>query len=287
MYNNRYDLDGCKNTDANANKLFCENFYDGYDYFKKLLVDMVNTNQSATFYKFSDGEFLFMNGTSMGSTSAGTRDTKVGANKVDLNPFRDGVVKNDYFMVESYSEAHKMWNQAFPNKEFNVAAEWVYGLVANRWFFKTFKGQIGLVGAQEKLELIQELLGYKEYRDYLGIDKFEDYITIPQKYACDDIEATDRLVKEQLKNAKSKIFLEGIGHAKQALLWRMKEYHPAVYISVGSGICALAGVQDCIGRPYFADWENYRIKDYDYNKIDIWRNTGINDIIWLEKNNKI
>ena len=114
-------------------------------------------------------------------------------------------------------------------------------------------------------------------------DKFEDYISVPQKYACDDIEATDKMVKEQLQNATSKIFIEGIGHAKQALLWKMKEYHPVVYLSVGSGVCAVAGVQDCIGRPYFADWKNYRIKDYDYSKIDIWRDTGLEDIIWLEK----
>ena len=124
---------------------------------------------------------------------------------------------------------------------------------------------------------------YKEYRDYLGIDKFEDYICIPQRYACDDIERTDAIIKEQLKNAKSKIFLEGIGHAKQALLWKMKEYHPAVYLTVGCGICAIAGVQDCIGRPYFGGWKNYRIKGYDYSKIDIWKESGLEDIIWLEK----
>ena len=106
---------------------------------------------------------------------------------------------------------------------------------------------------------------------------------MPQKFACDDINATDEMVKEQLNNATSKIFIEGIGHAKQALLWKMKQYHPAVYLSVGSGICAVAGVQDCISRPYFADWKNYRIRDYDYSKIDIWRDTGLEDIIWLEK----
>ena len=124
-------------------------------------------------------------------------------------------------------------------------------------------------------------LEYKEYRDYLGINKFEDYIYIPQQFACDDIEATSKLVEDQLKNAKSKIFLEGIGHAKQALLWRMKEFHPAVYISVGCGICAIAGVQDCVGRPYFANWKNYRIKRYDYGKVDIWKETELEKIVWL------
>jgi hypothetical protein len=284
MYNNRYDIEGCGNTDCNANQLYCENFHEGYEHFKKVLKEMVDTGQAATFYKFSDGEFLFMQGIENGgSTTAGHRDTDIGASKLDLTPFREGVVKNDYYMVESYAGAHNYWNNVFPGRPFNVAAEWSYGLLANKWLFKTFKGQIGLIGAKEKLELIQELLEYKEYRDYLGIDKFEDYICIPQRYACDDIEATDNIIKEQLKNAKSKIFLEGIGHAKQALLWRMKQYHPAVYMTVGSGICAIAGVQDCIGRPYFADWKNYRIKGYDYSKIDIWKESGLEDIIWLDK----
>ena len=284
MYNNRYDIEGCGNTDTNKDKLYCENFNEGYEQFKDVLKEMVNENHSSTFYKFSDGEFLFMQGIENGgSTSARCRDTNIGATKLDLSPFREGVVKNDFYMVESYQGAHAYWNNTFPNKQFNVAAEWVYGLVANKWFFKEFKGKIGLIGAKEKLELIQELLEYEEYRNYLGIDKFEDYIQVPQRYACDDIKSTEKLIEEQLKNAKSKIFLEGIGHAKQALLWKMKQFHPAVYITVGSGICALAGVQDCIGRPYFANWKNYRIKGYDYSKIDIWKESGTEDIIWLDK----
>ena len=140
-----------------------------------------------------------------------------------------------------------------------IPTEYPYGLIANKWLFETFKGQIGIIGAKEKLELIQELLEYDEYKEYLGIDKFEDYISIPQKYACDNIDATDKMVKEQLQDP-TKIFIEGIGHAKQALLWKMKEYRPPVYLSVGSGVCAVAGVQDCIGRPYFVIGRTIELK---------------------------
>ena len=282
MYNNRYDILGCRNTAREANIQYYPNFQDGYEDFKSLLKSLVVNSDAKTFYKFSDGEYLFQKGVSDGSTSKGRRDTNVGADIMDLSLFREGIYKNDFYMVECYEQAHREFQECFPDT-LPIPAEYPYGLIANKWLFKTFKGQIGIVGAKEKLELIQELLEYQEYRDYLGIDKFEDYISIPQKYACDDIEATDDMVKEQLQNATSKIFIEGIGHVKQALLWKMKEYHPAVYLSVGSGVCAVAGVQDCIGRPYFANWENYRIKDYDYSKIDIWRDTGLEDIIWLEK----
>ena len=282
MYNNRYDIEGCRNTAREANIQYYPNFHEFYEQFKHFLKSLVVSGDAMTFYKFSDGEYLFQKGVSDGSTSKGRRDTNLGADDMDLSLFRGGIHKNDYYMVECYEQAHREFKECFPTTQ-PIPAEYPYGLIANKWLFETFKGQIGIIGAKEKLELIQELLEYQEYRDYLGIDKFEDYISVPQKYACDDIEATDKMVKEQLQNATSKIFIEGIGHAKQALLWKMKEYHPAVYLSVGSGVCAVAGVQDCIGRPYFADWKNYRIKDYDYSKIDIWRDTGLEDIIWLEK----
>lgn len=282
MYNNRYDIEGCRNTAREANIQFFPKFHEHYENFKSLLVDLVRENSSKSFYKFSDGEYLFVKGISDGSTSKGRRDTNIGADSIDLSLFRDGIYKNDYYMVECYEQAHMEFAECFPGKS-PIPAEYPYGLIANKWLFETFKGQIGIIGAKEKLELIQELLEYDEYKEYLGIDKFEDYISIPQKYACDNIDATDEMIKEQLQNATSKIFIEGIGHAKQALLWKMREYRPAVYLSVGSGVCAVAGVQDCIGRPYFADWKNYRIKDYDYSKIDIWKDTGLEDIIWLEK----
>ena len=281
-YNNRYDIPGCRNTARESNIQFFPNFHENYESFKSQLIDLVKNNSSKTFYKFSDGEYSFANGISIGSTSKGQRDTNIGADNLDLRLFKDGINKNDHYMVECYKQARDEFDKYFSNK-IPIPAEYAYGLVANKWLFKTFKGQIGIIGAKEKLELVKELLEYDEYKEYLGIDQFEDYISVPQKFACDDINATDEMVKEQLKNATSKIFIEGIGHAKQALLWKMKQYHPAVYLSVGSGICAVAGVQDCISRPYFADWKNYRIKDYDYSKIDIWRNTGLEDIIWLEK----
>jgi hypothetical protein len=281
-FTNSYQIPGCRNTAREANIQFCPNFSENYEKFKDQIKNLVANGESKTFYKFSDGEYLFANGIATGSTGKGRRDTNIGCNELDLTPFLEGIYKNDYYMTEHYEQALTEFHNFFRDKNIDpIPAEYAYGLVANKWFFKTFKGQIGLVGAKEKLELIQELLEYKEYREYLGIDRFEDYICIPQQFACDDIEATSELIKEQLKNAKSKIFLEGIGHAKQALLCRMKEFHPAVYISVGCGICAIAGVQDCIGRPYFADWKNYRIKGYDYSKIDIWKETELEKTIWL------
>ena len=97
-----------------------------------------------------------------------------------------------------------------------------------------------------------------QYQEYLGLEKFEDYIRIPQQFACDDLEATERMVGEQLEKSTSKIFLVGIGHVKSGLLHRLKKYTDAVFLDVGSSLDAIAGIVD-VDRPYFGDWTNYQI----------------------------
>ena len=135
------------------------------------------------------------------------------------------------------------------------------------------KLKIGLIGASEKLYLIEELMKYDEYKEYLGLDNFNDYIHYPQKYACDDIDKVEEFVGNQLKESNSDIFLVGIGHSKSAILHRFKKYTDAVFMDVGAGIDNIAGCIN-IGRPYAGDWTNYRIKDYDYSNIDYLRYSG-------------
>jgi len=271
-YTNKYDIPGCRNTAREANIQFFPNFNENYESFKSLLINLVDTNSSKTFYKFSDGEYMFAKGISVGSTSKGHRDTNIGADSLDLSLFKDGIYKNDYYMVECYKQARDEFDEYFSDKT-PIPAEYSYGLIANRWLFKTFKGQIGIVGAKEKLELIQELLKYDEYKEYLGLDNFNDYIHFPQKYACDDINLVEEFIGNQLKESQSNIFLLGIGHSKSGILHKLKKYKDAVYMDVGAGIDNIAGCIN-IRRPYAGDWTNYRIKDYDYSQIDYLRYSG-------------
>ena len=111
-------------------------------------------------------------------------------------------------------------------------------------------------------------MDHKEYQEYLGIESFNDYIKIPQKFACDDIESTEKMVATQLENSTSDIFLFGIGHVKSALSYRFKKYKKSIFYDIGSGIDAIAGVIDT-DRPYFGEWTNYQIKNSPlYNEID-------------------
>jgi len=240
--------------------------------FKSFIKDSVENNKSATFYKFSDGERLWYLNQQGGSAAPGKRDSNL--QERNLAPFREGILQNDYLMCQLLNEHVQWFNELF-NNPFDYPVDYVYFLVASGWFTKEFNGQIGLIGAGPKLDLIEELCTYQRYKDYLGFDGFTDYIRMPQQFLCDDIDGAEQLMATQLQKSTSKIFLVGIGHAQQALLHRMKKYKDAIYIVVGSGIDAYAGVQDNL-RPYMGGWINFQITNYDYTKIDIWRERFIN-----------
>ena len=42
----------------------------------------------------------------------------------------------------------------------------------NKWLLHSFNNEIGIIGAKEKIELIHKLMANNQYKDYLGIDKF-------------------------------------------------------------------------------------------------------------------
>ena len=131
MYNNRYNIPGCRNTANEATIQYYPNFEQGYEHFKSFLQALVVDSQSKTFYKFSDGEYLFQKGVSDGSTSKGRRDTNIGADVMDLSLFKEGMLKNDFYMVECYEQAHKEFRECFSNIS-PIPAEYPYGLIANK-----------------------------------------------------------------------------------------------------------------------------------------------------------
>jgi len=148
-----------------------------------------------------------------------------------------------------------------------LPSESIYALISTKWIFRNFKNQIGIIAGDEKIKLIQNLMKENAYRKYIGMDEFTDYISIPQKGAADSVLPLSEEIGEKIKNSKAKIFLVGAGSSKIALLPLLKHYSNAILIDVGAGIDALAGVV-CQDRPYFAEWTNYELKNYDYSKID-------------------
>ena len=237
--------------------------------FKQLLRKLYEDNEGKTIYKFGDGDYFFLKGIPTGSAKPGNRALSKPLTINQLSLYSNGAQKSDLFLCEIYPENRRKFSRVIPRKKINYPAEFAYGLIANKWILKNFSDSIGLIGADKKIDLIKRLMEFKEYREYLGIEKFSDYIKVPQKFACDNLDSRLSELEMQLSKAKSKLFLVGIGHLKSGVLYKLPSYHKAVYLDVGSGIDALAGVID-EGRPFFGDWTNYRLKSgYDYDKIDM------------------
>lgn len=270
MYLEQYKIDGTINNDQhpcfNSNETY-KDFKSELDKFKTEIKKMVDEKQSKTFYKFGDGDYFFLKKESVGSAGVGRRAISLNYDQINHKEFLDGSILNDYYTCEIYPENRSLFNKVIP-KKIDYPAEFGYGLVANKWLLKEFSGRIGIIGADTKIEIIKELMKHKEYQDYLGLEYFNDYIKIPQKFACDNINSTEKMVAEQLLNSTSDIFLVGIGHVKSALMHRLKKYKNAIFFDVGSGIDAIAGIID-VDRPFFGDWTNYQIKNSSlYNNVD-------------------
>ena len=287
MYLDTYKIEGTVNKDANpcfGNPDTFPNFQEKLEEFKGLLKDLVANNESKTFYKFGDGDYFFLKKQGVGSAAPGRRALSKGYDDIGHEDFVEGAKLCDYYTCEIYPENISKFNEVIPDTKIDYPAEYGYGLVANKWILQEFAGKIGLIGADSKLNIIENVIEAPQYQEYLGLEKFEDYISLPQRFACDDLEATEKMVGEQLKNSTSKIFLMGMGHVKSGLIHRLKKYTDAVFLDVGSSIDAIAGVID-VDRPFFGDWTNYQIDDKElYTGVDYLAYAGKGKHILLERN---
>ena len=257
-----YEIEGSVNLDTHScfdNPKTYPKFQEKLQEFKDLLIELVYLNESKTFYKFGDGDYYFLRKEPVGSATPGRRALSKGYNQINHEAFVSGAELCDYYTCEIYPENRVRFADVI-NRKVDYPAEFGYGLVTNKWLLETFSGRIGLIGANTKMNIIQNLMEAPQYQDYLGLEKFEDYISLPQKFACDDIDATEQMVAEQLKNSTSKIFLMGMGHVKSGLIHRLKKHANAVFLDVGASIDALAGIID-VNRPFAGDWTNYQIDE--------------------------
>ena len=257
-----YKIEGSENLDSHycfGDKTAFPKFQEKLEEFKSLLVDLVDKGESKTFYKFGDGDYYFLQKRSVGSATPGKRALGKPYEEIDHEAFVRGAQLCDYYTCEIYPTNRARFADVISRKV-DYPAEFGYGLVTNKWLLETFSGRIGLIGADQKMNIIQNLMEAPQYQDYLGLEKFEDYISLPQKFACDDIDATEQMVAEQLKNSTSKIFLMGMGHVKSGLIHRLKKHANAVFLDVGASIDALAGIID-VNRPFAGDWTNYQIDE--------------------------
>ena len=285
MYLDEYKIEGTVNNDQNPcfhNPDTYPEFQKKLEEFKKLLVELVDNNESKTFYKFGDGDYYFLQKMPVGSATPGRRALSKSYESIGHEQFVEGAQLCDYYTCEIYPENIAHYKEVI-QRDIDFPAEYGYGLVTNKWLLQTFAGKIGLIGANTKMNIIQNLMEAPQYQEYLGLEKFEDYISLPQKFACDDLDATEKMVGEQLEKSTSKIFLMGMGHVKSGLIHRLKKYTDAVFFDVGASIDAIAGVIDT-DRPYAGDWTNYQIDEPSlYEGVDLLAYEGKGKHITLER----
>ena len=285
MYLEQYKIEGTVNNDQNPcfnNAETYPEFQEKLEDFKKLLVELVDKNESKTFYKFGDGDYYFLKKMPVGSATPGRRALSKSYESIGHEQFVEGAQLCDYYTCEIYPENIAHYKEVI-QRDIDFPAEYGYGLVTNKWLLRTFAGKIGLIGANTKMNIIQNVMEAPQYQEYLGLEKFEDYISLPQKFACDDLDATEKMVGEQLVKSTSKIFLMGMGHVKSGLIHRLKKYTNAVFFDVGASIDAIAGVIDT-DRPYAGDWTNYQIDEPSlYEGVDLLAYEGKGKHITLER----
>ena len=285
MYLKQYEIEGTVNNDQNpcfSNPNTFPNFQEELERFKVVMMELVHNGASVTVYKYGDGDYYFLKKQPVGSATPGKRALSKSYDSIGHEKFLEGAQLCDMYTCEIYPENRSAFAEVI-DREIDFPAEFGYGLVANKWFFKEFAGKIGLIGADRKIEIIKNLMEAEQYQEYLGIEKFEDYIKLPQQFACDDLDATEKMVAEQLEKSTSKIFLMGMGHVKSGLIHRLKKYKDAVFLDVGSAIDAIAGVID-VDRPFFGDWTNYQIDDPGlYAGVDLLQYNGKGKTILLER----
>jgi hypothetical protein len=153
------------------------------------------------------------------------------------------------------------------NQVVDLPMDVIYGLCANKWFFRTFKNKIGLMGAGPKLDAIKKLMGYEEYQQYLGCDYFTDYINLPQRQALDDPDL-EETVRTGVRDSTCDVFLIGGGVSKLKFWHLLKDTRNCIFIDIGHGIDLIAGHGD-LYRPYCGSWTNYKIGNGNtYGEVD-------------------
>jgi hypothetical protein len=238
-----------------------------YDALYNTIIAKVNKKEPYTIVRVSDGEFYFLEGKLVGNgpTRHFTKAKSLSSHDVTL--FKNGLVACDSVHVEMYKNYRAHFRFLYGKNIFsNIPFECIYALVATKKILQN-NLRIGIIGADNKIEIIKKLLKHQEYRYYIGREDFQDYIIVPEKGTSNDPVGLLKHIQENIKDDID-IYLVGIGIAKLAVMHRFTEHSNAVFIDVGAGVSALAGL---VGheRPYFDSWINFRLKDFDYAGVDV------------------
>jgi len=253
-----YDPQQLKQEYKNSNNYL--NWLDKYEELKNNILIWSKNNNSKVIIRCFDGEWKYLNKTKMQYLEGyyNTFDEKI------INKMKENL--NNVDILSSHLTHVEDRLKVLPNRKLDYPMEFIYSLLSTKWILNHFKNKITLIGGSDRMELIKQLMKHKEYRTYINQDRFNEYISVPNKQCCEKIDIISKSIKEGLRNSKSKIILFGMGISKLSIINKLKGYHNAIYIDIGHGMDCLAGIGNPI-RPYFGLWKNYRLKKFNYNNI--------------------
>lgn len=236
------------------------NWLDKYNELKNKILLWSKNNKSKVIIRCFDGEWKYLNKTKMRYLEGyyNTFDEKI------INKMKENL--NNVDILTSHLTHVEDRIKVLPNRKLDYPMEFIYSLLSTKWILNNFKNEITLIGGSDRMELIKQLMKSKEYRTYINQDRFNEYISVPNKQCCEQMDTISKSIEEGLRNSKSKIVLFGMGISKLGIIDKLKGYHNAIYIDIGHGMDCLAGIGNPI-RPYFGMWKNYRLKKFNYNNI--------------------
>lgn len=239
---------------------YCDDLFE-------LIKSRIAAKNPYSLIRLADGELYFLQGRLFGNIKSRHYTNTEKPRPSYLKSFGDRVIDNDDILIEMKKSLRRGYLHYFHKEiQSEFPMESLYALIATRQIFK-LPYKIGLIGSKNKLTLIENLLSYKQYQAYLGLSGFYSYIKIPELGACNDVEATLNSIMSQM-DLDVDVYFVGIGIAKLYVLSELKKRTGKIFIDIGCGISALAGLTSN-DRPYFADWINFRLKTFDYNSLDI------------------
>lgn len=274
----RYRLPGLRNIATRDNleqKYFFDNFNLNLSYellkFTIDIFDRISKEKVFSLIRLGDGEMHFLNNNINGNLIKRHGVENILNDKI-LKSYQQDALNNDFVLHYKNSKSFKKLTPK--NIQLNLLKKndydnyVIYQLISNKLLLCILKKyKVGLIGASEKLNLIKELLKYPEYRENLFIDNIFEYIELPQIGAGKNFNNTYDIIKNQFQG-NAEIYLVGMGISKLHVLSQFKKEFNKSVIDIGIGLDALAGVVP-YSRPYFANWVNYRIKEFDYSTIDV------------------
>ena len=263
--NTYYEIPGCVNYNPQIFKVEYQNpsnypnWLQNFEKLKQLIEKCVHNNNSLVIVRCFDGEWCFMQKKSVGNIPLRHYNKTITDDIV--MKFQENINNVDIFTSHLTHVSDRLKCTTRP---IDYPMEFLYAIIANRWIFKTFKNQISLICGVDNANIIRSLMEYKEYRDYINQDYFNEIIDVPKTQGCQYIPSIIEKIKSNLQNSKCNIVLYGMGICKLGIINHLKNIHDAIYIDIGHGMDCIAGIGNPL-RPYFGLWKNYRMKNFDYS----------------------